>query len=423
MIPNSPEIEKFTAALFASNRAAFARFLAAQGVARVDKAAKAAARALFDAQALLLDPGLAMFCQAALAAAVGPPVNTITVTVWEHLRRTYGGSLRTFTWDAFATQHAEWSQMIAPKGQGRDLQPRHHRERGAADGALALGPGAHPGLRRDRGIGGPDPRPHEPALRRGSPRERRLHCVHAQVAGHPPVGGAVRHLDRRQGVDVEECLRHCPDRVRCSRPAPRSWVRPSHRPRHQRLVPRLPAHGHGRAEERALRPRCHARPRSIVALLPGPVVVPQGVPRRARAGSPTAGQPRPATGLAAPSFLELLFEESGLLGPDLGAGRSAVFAPGTTATRSPLPPGSSPPRPRCSSRPTPRRTSEGSSAPTHPAGPRRRRTCRRRCPLTPSTVPAFGTFVGMVVPPPGVATETCRVCQVASRAFQGTSRD
>jgi hypothetical protein len=44
-------------------------------------------------------------------------------------------------------------------------------------------------------------------------------------------------------------------------------------------------------------------------------------------------------------------------------------------------------------------------------------------PLTPSTVPAFGTFVGMVARPHGVATETCRACQIAFHAFPGTSRD
>ena len=128
-------------------------------------------------------------------------------------------------------------------------------------------------------------------------------------------------------------------------------------------------------------------------------------------------------GFVTPSLLELAFEESGMLGEELGKDARRSSVPGTTSTPSPLATGSIPHRPACCSRPTPGQTSEASSAPTRPAGPRRRRTCRRRCPLTPSTVPAFGTFVGMVAPPPGVATETCRVCQVASRAFQGTSRD
>ncbi|WP_242334561.1 hypothetical protein [Anaeromyxobacter sp. SG66] len=119
----APGTEQFTTALFATNRAAFSRFVAARGLPLVDAAAKAAARAAFDAQELLHAPELVALCGAAVAGAVGQAVENVTITIWEHLRRTADGVPYSFTWSGLASQHATWATMVAPKGEGNIYSP------------------------------------------------------------------------------------------------------------------------------------------------------------------------------------------------------------------------------------------------------------------------------------------------------------
>jgi len=113
----------FASALFGTSRAAFPRFVAARGIQLVDAAAKAAARAAFDAQELLQAPELMALCRGALAGAVGPPVGNVIITTWEHLRRTAGGVAYKFTWPGLASQHAVWATLVAPKGEGLVYSP------------------------------------------------------------------------------------------------------------------------------------------------------------------------------------------------------------------------------------------------------------------------------------------------------------
>lgn len=117
------EVGRFTSAVYATNRSAFSRFVAARGIHLNDPASKAATRASFDSQGPLLDEQLARLCKRTLAASLGPPVSATTVTIWEHLRRTGGGVAHTFDWAGFANQHAVWAGMVAPKGEGHIYSP------------------------------------------------------------------------------------------------------------------------------------------------------------------------------------------------------------------------------------------------------------------------------------------------------------
>lgn len=114
---------RLAAAHAATSRSAFARFVAAAGLVLTDATSKIAARAQFDARMPLLDPAVMQMSHAAVALAVGARVQNVTFTTWPAIDRTYGGVPWTASWGEFFGWLAQLGHAVAPKGQAIVYNP------------------------------------------------------------------------------------------------------------------------------------------------------------------------------------------------------------------------------------------------------------------------------------------------------------
>lgn len=110
------------------DRQAFSSLLLATGRSAVDATARAAAREEFNAQTALLDEGAYRLARTALAGAHGPPVSTITSTVWQRVDQTYGGIACSGTWSEYGAWHRALAHVVAPKGEGIAYSPTVNRD-------------------------------------------------------------------------------------------------------------------------------------------------------------------------------------------------------------------------------------------------------------------------------------------------------
>ena len=318
----------FTSARFATSRAAFARFFAANGQP-VDATARTAVRAAFDAQDLLGDSELATLCRQAVAGARGHKVTSVRVTIWDHLRRTSGGAEYAYSWPDFAAQHDYWARMVVAKGEGQIYAPitTESGERLAVRTrcvhALVLdcdGTGTWDALRlvlSDLGIaaifhasGGFTPE--LPKWRAILPLSAPVDVSAAEGAAnwrmsYATARVALGSLARLRGAGFDPAT----DLVN------NAWF-PGYR--RDTSAPRRAVHFWDGATLDLT---------ALTGALPAPVVPPADVHRRPRASW-------------APSLLELSFEEAGLLGPELPRGLSAVTCPWNDCHTAPLAPGTEP---------------------------------------------------------------------------------
>lgn len=114
---------RFASALAATSRAAFARFVALKGLDLSSPASKGHARKLFDAQAPLLDSSVAQVALGALRNARGLPVASLPISWWASLQATRSGVTVPVGWRDLAAWHAYCGGCIAPKGSGLVYNP------------------------------------------------------------------------------------------------------------------------------------------------------------------------------------------------------------------------------------------------------------------------------------------------------------
>ena len=321
--------EMLTEAAHATNRSAFARFVSARGLSLHDEAAKAGARRLFDAETPLLAPGLATLCLAALASSLGPPPGTTTVTVWQHLRRTFGGEGYTMSFRRFAEWHASWAAMVFPKGEGVIYGPvssvdgmrltdrigrvymlildcdgtgdwhtlvRVLMDLGIASIAHQSG-GYAPGMAKWRVII-PLAAPFDTSTPAGVMAWRTAYATARTVFGA---------LAGLSGAGFDPAT----DLV-CN-----AWY-PGYR-RQVSAPPRFVMHQDGATLDLV----------KLAAILPAPTATPPGLHQRTWVAM-------------SPSLLELLFDEAGLLGHELADGKSAVVCPWNDCHSTPLGPHADP---------------------------------------------------------------------------------
>jgi len=121
--PVTLEAMAFAAARRTTDRSALARFIALEEGVGTGTAAMATARARFNATTPLCDPCVASLARAALHAALGPPVSMVTWTTWPHVKHTWGGLGVAGSWHQFGCWHAQLAAQVIPKGEGLAYAP------------------------------------------------------------------------------------------------------------------------------------------------------------------------------------------------------------------------------------------------------------------------------------------------------------
>ncbi len=122
------EFARFAAAQAQTDRQAFNRFLASKGLNVADAVSKERAKQEFMSLTPLLDDGVAGVAHQALAGAVGPPVTSITSTVWKRVDMTHGGIPCVGTWAEYGAWHLMLAQAVAAKGEGIAYSPSVNRD-------------------------------------------------------------------------------------------------------------------------------------------------------------------------------------------------------------------------------------------------------------------------------------------------------
>lgn len=122
------ELDRFAAARTQTDRQAFNRFLASKGLNISDAVLKERAKKEFMSLTPLLDDGVARVAHQALAGAGGPPVTSITSTVWKRVDLTHGGIRCVGTWAEFGSWHWMLAQAVAAKGEGIAYSPTVNRD-------------------------------------------------------------------------------------------------------------------------------------------------------------------------------------------------------------------------------------------------------------------------------------------------------